>query len=255
MLKKIFSSKKEKRDISIDKQLDLNKLPQHVGIIMDGNGRWATGKGLIRTSGHKAGVKTLKKILKTCIKYNIPILTVYAFSTENWKRPMTEVNFLMNLFSSFLAEQIDEMCEDNVRIHFIGRVDELPGNLPNELHAAEERTKNNTGVRFNVAVNYGGRDEIIHAVKNIIERVQNKEIDIEDITEQTISDNLYTANQPDPDLLIRTSGEIRLSNFLPWQLVYTEFLFVDKNWPDFNEKDLDDAIEVYRSRNRKFGAK
>ena len=153
MLKKIFSSKKEKRDISIDKQLDLNKLPQHVGIIMDGNGRWATGKGLIRTSGHKAGVKTLKKILKTCIKYNIPILTVYAFSTENWKRPMTEVNFLMNLFSSFLAEQIDEMCEDNVRIHFIGRVDELPGNLPNELHAAEERTKNNTGVRFNVAVN------------------------------------------------------------------------------------------------------
>ena len=118
-----------------------------------------------------------------------------------------------------------------------------------------ERTKNNTGITFNIALNYGGRDEIIHAVKNIVERVQNKEIEIEDITEQTISDNLYTANQPDPDLLIRTSGEIRLSNFLPWQLVYTEFLFVDKNWPDFNEKDLYDAIEVYRSRNRKFGAK
>ena len=229
MLKKIFSSKKEKRDISIDKQLDLNKLPQHVGIIMDGNGRWATGKGLIRTSGHKAGVKTLKKILKTCIKYNIPILTVYAFSTENWKRPMTEVNFLMNLFSSFLAEQIDEMCEDNVRIHFIGRVDELPGNLPNELHAAEERTKNNTGVRFNVAVNYGGRDEIVTAVKNIASEVQSG------------------------DLMIRTSGDIRLSNFLLWQAAYAEFWFTKTNWPDFSSEEFLQAIVDFQKRDRRFG--
>lgn len=253
MLKKIFSSKKEKRDISIDKQLDLNKLPQHVGIIMDGNGRWATGKGLIRTSGHKAGVKALKKILKTCIKYNIPILTVYAFSTENWKRPMTEVNFLMNLFSSFLAEQIDEMCEDNVRIHFIGRVDELPGNLPNELHAAEERTKNNTGVRFNVAVNYGGRDEIVTAVKNIASEVQSGDLSIDKIDDKVIDDNLYTKDLPTVDLMIRTSGDIRLSNFLLWQAAYAEFWFTKTNWPDFSSEEFLQAIVDFQKRDRRFG--
>ena len=225
MLKKIFSSKKEKRDISIDKQLDLNKLPQHVGIIMDGNGRWATGKGLIRTSGHKAGVKTLKKILKTCIKYNIPILTVYAFSTENWKRPMTEVNFLMNLFSSFLAEQIDEMCEDNVRIHFIGRVDELPGNLPNELHA----------------------------VKNIASEVQSGDLSIDKIDDKVIDDNLYTKDLPPVDLMIRTSGDIRLSNFLLWQAAYAEFWFTKTNWPDFSSEEFLQAIVDFQKRDRRFG--
>ena len=148
-------------------KLDLNKLPRHVGIIMDGNGRWATGKGLIRTSGHKAGATTLKNIFKTCVNLKIPVLTIYAFSTENWKRPKTEVTFLMSLFSSFLAAQIDELCENNVRLKFIGKIDELPAKLVKEFRRAEEITRNNTGIQFNVAVNYGGRDEIITAVKNI----------------------------------------------------------------------------------------
>ncbi len=253
MLKKIFSYKQEKQDISIEQQLDLTRLPQHIGIIMDGNGRWATGKGLIRTSGHKAGVNTLKKILKTCIKYNIPILTVYAFSTENWKRPVTEVDFLMKLFSSFLAEQIDEMCEDNVRIHFIGRVDELPGNLPKELHEAEERTKDNTGVCFNVAVNYGGRDELVTAIRNIATKVKNDELAIEDIDDKVIDDNLYTKNLPPVDLMIRTSGDIRLSNFLLWQSAYAEFWFTKTNWPDFSDKEFLKAIVDFQKRDRRFG--
>lgn len=253
MLKKIFSYKQEKNDSFKIEQLDLEKLPNHIGIIMDGNGRWATGKGLIRTSGHKAGVKTLKKILKTCIKYNIPVLTVYAFSTENWKRPVTEVDFLMKLFSSFLAEQIDEMCEDNVRIHFIGRVDELPGNLPKELHAAEERTKNNTGVRFNVAVNYGGRDEIITAVKNIANEVKLGNLEIDNIDDNVFDDSLYTKGLPPVDLMIRTSGDIRLSNFLLWQAAYAEFWFTKTNWPDFTSEEFIQAIIDYQQRDRRFG--
>ena len=161
----------------------------------------------------------------------------------------------MNLFQSYLDDYSKRADSENIKVKIIGNRQGLSEKMQKSIEKCMERTKNNTGITFNIALNYGGRDEIIHAVKNIVGKVQNKEIDIEDITEQTISDNLYTENQPDPDLLIRTSGEIRLSNFLPWQLVYTEFLFVDKNWPDFNEKDLDDAIEVYRSRNRKFGAK
>ena len=253
MLKKIFSYKQEKNNSIETEQLNLDKLPKHIGIIMDGNGRWATGKGLIRTSGHKAGVKTLKKILKTCIKYNIPVLTVYAFSTENWKRPVTEVDFLMKLFSSFLAEQIDEMCEDNVRIHFIGRVDELPGNLPKELHAAEERTKNNTGVRFNVAVNYGGRDELITAVKNIASEVKSGNLDIDNIDDKVIDDSLYTKGLPPVDLMIRTSGDIRISNFLLWQAAYAEFWFTKTNWPDFTSEEFIQAIVDYQQRDRRFG--
>ncbi len=258
MLKRIFAAKSKKQDnypesSSIVSQLDLDKLPQHVGIIMDGNGRWATGKGLIRTSGHTAGVKTLKRILKTCIKYNIPILTVYAFSTENWKRPATEVNFLMKLFSSFLAEQIDEMCEDNVRIHFIGRVDELPGNLPKELHAAEKRTQNNTGVRFNVAVNYGGKDELLTAVKKIATKVEQHELSAMQIDEDVIDDNLYTEGLPPVDLMIRTSGDMRLSNFLLWQSAYAELWFTKTNWPDFSPEEFLQAIVDFQGRDRRFG--
>ena len=161
----------------------------------------------------------------------------------------------MNLFQSYLDDYSKRADSENIKVKIIGNRQGLSEKMQKSIKKCMERTKNNTGITFNIALNYGGRDEIIYAVKNIIEKVQNKEMNIEDITEQTISDNLYTVNQPDPDLLIRTSGEIRLSNFLPWQLVYTELLFVDKNWPDFNEKDLDEAIEVYRNRNRKFGAK
>lgn len=237
--------------------MEFNKenMPKSIAIIMDGNRRWAKAQGKPVSFGHKEGAKTLEKIVRYANKIGLQYITVYAFSTENWKRTTEEVNALMNLFQSYLDDYSKRADSENIKVKIIGNRQGLSEKMQKSIEKCMERTKNNTGITFNIALNYGGRDEIIHAVKNIVERVQNKEIEIEDITEQTISDNLYTANQPDPDLLIRTSGEIRLSNFLPWQLVYTEFLFVDKNWPDFNEKDLDDAIEVYRSRNRKFGAK
>lgn len=235
--------------------IDKENMPKHIAIIMDGNRRWAKAQGKPVSFGHKEGAKTLEKIVRYANKIGLEYITVYAFSTENWKRTTEEVNALMNLFQSYLDDYSKRADSENIKVKIIGNRQGLSEKMQKSIEKCMERTKNNTGITFNIALNYGGRDEIIHAVKNIVGKVQNKEIDIEDITEQTISDNLYTANQPDPDLLIRTSGEIRLSNFLPWQLVYTEFLFVDKNWPDFNEKDLDDAIEVYRSRNRKFGAK
>ena len=228
-------------------------VPRHVAIILDGNGRWAKAKGMPRSYGHIKGCDNLEKVCTVAKELGIKYLTVYAFSTENWKRPVTEVNFLMDLFSSFLAEQIDEMCEDNVRIHFIGRVDELPGNLPNELHAAEERTKNNTGVRFNVAVNYGGRDEIVTAVKNIASEVQSGDLSIDKIDDKVIDDNLYTKDLPPVDLMIRTSGDIRLSNFLLWQAAYAEFWFTKTNWPDFSSEEFLQAIVDFQKRDRRFG--
>lgn len=254
MLKKFLLNinKEEVKNMSTDK-LDLNKLPQHIGIIMDGNGRWATGKGLIRTSGHKAGADTVKSILRTCIKLNIPVLTVYAFSTENWKRPKTEVQFLMNLFSSFLAKQIDELRKDNVRIKFIGRIDELPGNLAKEFHRAEDITKNNTGVKFNVAINYGGRDEIITAVKKITKKVSEGSLSIEQIDDKVFDDNLYTEGLPPVDLMIRTSGDMRLSNFLLWQSAYAEFWFTKTNWPDFTPEEFIEALIDFQHRDRRFG--
>ena len=218
-------------------KLDLNKLPRHVGIIMDGNGRWATGKGLIRTSGHKAGATTLKNIFKTCVNLKIPVLTIYAFSTENWKRPKTEVTFLMSLFSSFLAAQIDE----------------LPAKLVKEFRRAEEITRNNTGIQFNVAVNYGGRDEIITAVKNIAQQVKNGSLSVEQIDDKIFEDNLYTQNLPPVDLMIRTSGDMRLSNFLLWQSAYAEFWFTKTNWPDFTPEEFIEALIDFQHRDRRFG--
>lgn len=254
MLKKVFFRKNTEMKQSMSKNdLDLGKLPQHVGIIMDGNGRWATGKGLIRTSGHKAGANTVKSILNTCIKLNIPVLTVYAFSTENWKRPISEVNFLMSLFSSFLAAQIDELSENNVRIKFIGRIDELPNNLAKEFHQAEDITKNNTGVKFNVAINYGGRDEIITAVKNIAQQVKDGSLSVEQIDDKIFEDNLYTQNLPPVDLMIRTSGDMRLSNFLLWQSAYAEFWFTKTNWPDFTPEEFIEALIDFQHRDRRFG--
>ena len=199
--------------------------------------------------------KTLEKIVRYANKIGIEHITVYAFSTENWKRAKEEVSTLMALFQSYLDDYSKRADSENIKVKIIGNRKGLSAKMISSIEKCMERTKDNTGIVFNIALNYGGRDEILGAVKNIAKKIQNNEVKIEDITEQMISDNLYTANQPDPDLLIRTSGELRLSNFLPWQLAYTEFLFVDKNWPDFNEKDLDDAIEVYKSRNRKFGAK
>ncbi|MFQ9297094.1 MAG: isoprenyl transferase [Clostridia bacterium] len=235
--------------------MEKENLPKHIAIIMDGNRRWAKSKNMPVSFGHKEGAKTLEKIVRYANKIGIKYITVYAFSTENWKRTTEEVTALMNLFQSYLDDYSKRADSENIKVKIIGNRQGLSEKMQKSIEKCMERTKDNTGITFNIALNYGGRDEITNAVKQIAEKIQNKEINIEDITEQMISDNLYTAEQPDPDLLIRTSGELRLSNFLPWQLAYTEFLFVDKNWPDFNEKDLDDAIEVYKSRNRKFGAK
>lgn len=235
--------------------MEQENLPKHIAIIMDGNRRWARNKGLPVSLGHKEGAKTLEKIVRYANKIGIKNITVYAFSTENWKRTTEEVTALMNLFQSYLDDYSKRADSENIKVKIIGNRDGLSEKMQKSIEKCMERTKNNTGIIFNIALNYGGRDEILGAVKHIVEKIQNNEMKIEDITEQTISDNLYTKGQPDPDLLIRTSGEIRLSNFLPWQLVYSEFVFVEKNWPDFSENDLDEAIEEYQKRNRKFGAK
>lgn len=235
--------------------MEQENLPQHIAIIMDGNRRWAKNKNLPVSFGHKEGAKTLEKIVRYANKIGIKYITVYAFSTENWKRTEEEVSTLMNLFQSYLDDYSKRADSENIKVKIIGSKNGLSEKMQNSIEKCMERTKNNTGIIFNIALNYGGRDEIINAVKNIAQKVKNNEINIEEIDEKVISQNLYTKNQPDPDLLIRTSGEIRLSNFLPWQLVYTEFIFIEKNWPDFNEKDLDDAIQIYQKRNRKFGAK
>lgn len=235
--------------------MEQENLPKHIAIIMDGNRRWAKNKGLPVSLGHKEGAKTLEKIVRYANKIGIKHITVYAFSTENWKRTEEEVSTLMGLFQSYLDDYSKRADSENIRVKIIGSKAGLSEKMKNSIEKCMERTKNNTGITFNIALNYGGRDEIISAVKNIAQKVKENKIEIEDINEKMISDNLYTSEQPDPDLLIRTSGEIRLSNFLPWQLVYTEFLFIEKNWPEFDEKDLDEAIELYQKRNRKFGAK
>ena len=235
--------------------MEQENLPKHIAIIMDGNRRWAKAKGLPVALGHKEGAKTLEKIVRYAKKVGIKYITVYAFSTENWKRTEEEVSALMNLMQSYLDDYSKRADSENIKVNILGSRQGLSKKMTELIEKCMERTKGNTGITFNIALNYGGRDELVYAMKKIAEKVQNKEINIEDINEQLISDNLYTTAQPDPDLLIRTSGELRLSNFLPWQLAYTEFVFVEKNWPDFDEQDLDEAIEKYKKRNRKFGAK
>lgn len=234
--------------------LDRENMPTHIAIIMDGNRRWAKSKGLPSALGHKKGAETLEKIVRYANKIGIKYITVYAFSTENWKRAEEEVSALMLLFQNYIDKYSKIADTENIKVNFLGDFSAFTEKLQRGIQECMDNTKNNTGTVFSIAMNYGGRDEIIHAVKKIAAKVQNGEISIEDISERMISDNLYTQGMPDPDLLIRTSGEIRTSNFLPWQIVYSEFLFVDKNWPDFNEDDLDNAILEYQKRTRKFGA-
>ena len=230
-------------------------LPKHIAIIMDGNRRWAKKRMLPVKLGHKEGAETLKKIVRYANKIGIGYITVYAFSTENWRREKEEVEALMSLLEYYLDEFAKEADTENIVIKVIGRRKELSDSLLKKIDETVERTKNNTGTIFTIALNYGGRDEIVTAIKNIAEDVKNNNLEIDSITEEIVSEYMYTKNMPDPDLMIRTSGELRTSNFLPWQLVYSEFLFVDKYWPDFSEEDIDNAVEVYRKRNRKFGAK
>ena len=204
--------------------------------------------------GHKKGAETLENIVKYCNKIGIKYLTVYAFSTENWKRSKEEVGALMVLLQKYLDDFAKRADTENIKIQILGDRENLPNGLAKGIEKVVERTKDNTGLIFNVAFNYGGRNEIVKAVKNIALNVKNENINVDDITEELISNNLYTKNIPDPDLMIRTSGEIRTSNFLPWQLVYSEFYFTNKLWPDFTSEDLDEAIEEFNRRNRKFGA-
>lgn len=230
-------------------------LPKHIAIIMDGNRRWAKERGLETRLGHKEGAETLKKIAKYANKIGIRYLTVYAFSTENWKRTKEEVGALMGLLQMYITDFLNDKELENIKINVLGDISKLEPGLQKGIQKALDRTKDYTGLTLNVAFNYGGRDEITKAMKKIATKVKSNEIEVEDINEQLISDNLYTAGQPEPDLLIRPGGEKRISNYLLWQLAYTEFLFIDKYWPDFSEKDLDEAIEIFAARQRKFGGK
>ena len=234
--------------------INMEKLPKHIAIIMDGNGRWAKKRFLPRTAGHKAGVETVRTIITECKRLGIKHVTLYTFSTENWKRPALEVETLMMLLQTYLKKEVEELNRNNVRLTAIGDIEKLPKACLEELKRAMELTKDNDGPNLNLALNYGGRYDITNAVKQISRDIENHKLNSDDITEETIKNYLSTKSIPDPDLVIRTSGEQRLSNFLPWQVVYSEFLFVDKNWPDFTEQDLDDAIIEYEKRTRKFGA-
>ena len=260
MWKKIFGGGKTAREEKapanqnpLYDRINWQRLPRHVAIIMDGNGRWAQGKGLIRTAGHKAGVKTLKNILKAAIDLRIEALTVYAFSTENWKRPRPEVEFLMKLFSEYLIKELEEMNDYNVRIRFIGRMEGMPEGLQRQMREAEALMKDNTGIRFNVAANYGGQDELIRAAQSLARKAAAGEIAPEDIDAEAIDQQLDTAGDPPVDLVIRTSGDQRLSNFLLWQSAYAEFYFTDVNWPDFTPACFVDAMVDFAGRDRRFG--
>ncbi len=227
-------------------------MPKHVGIIMDGNGRWAKLRNLPRFAGHKIGAKTFKNIVSYCNKIGIRYLTVYAFSTENWRRPKEEVDAILKLLDEYL-DNAENYMKENVRTRFIGDVSALPDGFLEKIQHIEDMSKDFTGLTLNIAFNYGGRNEILTAVKQIANECKNGTLDPNDITESTISDRLYTKDQPDVDLIIRPSGELRLSNFMIWQSAYAEYVFMDILWPDFSEKNMDKALEEFASRNRRFG--
>ncbi|HHX94164.1 MAG TPA: isoprenyl transferase [Tenericutes bacterium] len=228
-------------------------IPNHIAIIMDGNGRWAKERGMKRTDGHLEGSKNLKRIVEHAQRLGIKVVTVYAFSTENWSRPKEEVDYLMNLIKEFFTKHIKELYEKNIKITFMGRRDRLSSDVLKIINEIKEKTKNNDGIILNIGLDYGGQDEILEMVKKIATKVQNKEITIENIDKNIIEENLMTSGLPPVDFMIRTSGELRLSNFLLWQLAYAELYFVDTYWPDFDGKALEQAIVEYNRRNRRFG--
>ena len=242
-----------KKNTDLSKRIDKQKVPEHVAIIMDGNGRWATKKGLPRSYGHKRGVNVLKEILKASKKLGSKVLTVYAFSTENWTRPTKEVDFLINLFSEVLRNEINEINEELTKIKFIGDLTPFPENLKKIISNSESLTKNNNKFLLNVCVNYGGRQEIVKVAKQLALKSSVGEIKPSEINEELFNSELLTRGIKDPELLIRTSGEKRISNFLLWQLAYSEIYISDIMWPDFNEFEFQKAIIDYQSRNRRFG--
>ncbi|GHC64275.1 isoprenyl transferase [Ulvibacter litoralis] len=234
-------------------QIDKNKLPKHLAIIMDGNGRWAKQKGFLRTIGHENGTKSVREVVEACAEINIPYLTLYAFSTENWNRPKLEVELLMKLLVSSLKKEIKTLQDNNIKLNAIGNLDSLPKKVNKELKEVIESTKNNTHMTLTLALSYSSREELIKTVKEISLKVKNNLISRDDIDESVINKHLYTQNLPDVDLLIRTSGEQRISNFLLWQLAYAELYFTDTLWPDFTKTHLFEAILNYQNRERRFG--
>ncbi|MEF9951237.1 MAG: isoprenyl transferase [Clostridium sp.] len=247
-----FNLFKKKSHIKVE-DLNMDNIPKHIAIIMDGNGRWAKKKGLPRSMGHKAGVETIREIVKTSSNIGVKYLTLYAFSTENWKRPPEEVNALMKLLVEYLKKEAKELNENNVIINFIGDITALPKICQDELINAKNITKENTGLCLNLALNYGSRHEIVSAVNSILDDYKTGKLSSDKITEEEISNRLYTKNMVDPDIIIRPSGEFRLSNFLLWQSAYSEFWFSNINWPDFTSSNLYHAIYDYQQRDRRFG--
>ena len=239
--------------MSTQESINKDNLPKHLAIIMDGNGRWAKQKGLLRAFGHENGTKSVKVTVETCAKLGIENLTLYAFSTENWNRPKLEVDTLMNLLISSLKKEFETLQKNNIKLNCIGTIDLLPSKAKKELLEVIEKTKNNTRMTLTLALSYGSREEMLNAVKNICDKVKNNIISIDSIDESIINQHLYTHNLPDVDLLIRTSGEHRISNFLLWQIAYAELYFTDVLWPDFKEEDLYEAIISYQKRERRFG--
>jgi undecaprenyl diphosphate synthase len=234
---------------ALARQVDFDRLPQHVAVIMDGNGRWAAQRHLPRVEGHRAGIESVREVVEGSARIGIQVLTLYAFSVENWKRPASEVSTLMMLLKRYLRLELNTLLRNNIRFRVIGRVEELSRDIQQELRDAELRTAANTGMQFNIALNYGGRAEIIEATRRLIA----SGVDAESVDEARFSNCLYTAGQPDPDLLIRTSGEMRISNFLLWQIAYAEIWVTDTLWPDFRKRDLLEAILAYQKRDRRYG--
>ena len=239
-------------DISLD-DVDLERIPAHVSIIMDGNGRWATARGLDRSQGHVAGVDSLREAVTTSVRLGLDVLSVYAFSTENWRRPKREVDLLMHLFATTLVNELPLFHQENVRLRFLGDIDSLPERTRRVFQRGLDETADHTGMTFALAVNYGSRAEIARAAREIALDVASGALSPEDVDEDSVSSRLYTAGLPDPDLLIRTSGEMRLSNYLLWQLAYTEFYVTDTYWPDFSRWDFLRAVSAYQGRSRRFG--
>ena len=240
-------------DQKLLEKLDLEAIPKHVAIIMDGNGRWAQKRRLPRVAGHRAGIESVREVVETAARLKLKILTLYAFSIENWKRPKTEVTMLMKLLKEFLNRELANLMDNDVKFNTLGRTEELSPSIQRELEFAKNKTSRNHGLLFNVALNYGGRAELVDAFKHLWEKKKNDARDNLNLDEQAIADCLYTAGLPDPDLLIRTSGELRISNFLLWQIAYSEIWVTKTLWPDFRKKDFFEAILSYQSRERRYG--
>lgn len=256
MLHKLIRRKPERQNQTLAERISHSKkehIPAHIAIIMDGNGRWAKKRALPRVAGHHEGMKTVRKITRLANDLGVRALTVYAFSTENWKRPKLEVDFIMRLPEEFLGKYLPELIEQNVKVVMMGENETLPRHTQAAVEKAIEQTKNNTGLVLNFALNYGSRAEIAQAMQKIGQQIQAGTLDYTDVNEDLVSRHLMTCDLPEPDLLIRTSGEVRLSNFMLWQLAYTEFWFTDTLWPDFDESCLLDAVESYQNRNRRYG--